>query len=118
MSGGHFGYIGYIYFNKSLPTGDPSLVWCWGNPPLFHIISAIILRAYQLGEISYKKYMYLMNEMDKRGWLKKEPLEENIKATFFVLGTNVKKNPDILRRAYEEGHYIANHGYSHNYDKI
>ena len=44
-------------------------------------ISAIILRAYQLGEISYKKYMYLMNEMDKKGWLKKEPLEENIKAT-------------------------------------
>lgn len=44
--------------------------------------------------------------------------EENIKATFFVLGTNVKKNPDILKRVYEEGHYIANHGYSHSYSKI
>ena len=44
--------------------------------------------------------------------------EENIKATFFVLGTNVKNNPDILKRAYREGHYIANHGYSHNYSKI
>lgn len=44
--------------------------------------------------------------------------EENIKATFFVLGTNVKKNPDIVKRAYLEGHYIANHGYSHNYSKI
>lgn len=44
--------------------------------------------------------------------------EENIKATFFVLGTNVKKNPDILKRAYLEGHYIANHGYSHSYSKI
>lgn len=44
--------------------------------------------------------------------------EQNIKATFFVLGTNVNKNPDIVKRAYLEGHYIANHGYSHNYSKI
>ena len=44
--------------------------------------------------------------------------EENIKATFFVLGSNVKNNPDIVKRAYLEGHYIANHGYSHNYAKL
>lgn len=44
--------------------------------------------------------------------------EENIKATFFVLGTNVKQNSEILRREYQEGHYIANHGYTHNYSKI
>lgn len=56
-------------------------------------ISAIILRSYQLGEISYKKYMYLMNEMDKKGWLKKEPLEENIKATSPML---LKKSIDVL----------------------
>ena len=42
----------------------------------------------------------------------------NIKATFFVLGTNVSNNPDILKRAYESGHYIANHGYSHKYSSI
>ena len=39
---------------------------------------------------------------------------ENIKATFFVLGKHVKENPDLVKRAYQEGHYIANHGYSHN----
>ena len=44
--------------------------------------------------------------------------KENIKATFFVLGSNVKKNPDLVKRAYQEGHYIANHGYSHDYKKI
>lgn len=44
--------------------------------------------------------------------------EQNIKATFFVLGSNVNKNPDIVKRAYLEGHYIANHGYSHSYSKI
>ena len=44
--------------------------------------------------------------------------KENIKATFFVLGLRVKANPDLVKRAYNEGHYIANHGYSHDYDKI
>lgn len=43
---------------------------------------------------------------------------ENIKVTFFVLGNMVDKNPEILKRAYNEGHYIANHGYTHEYSKI
>lgn len=44
--------------------------------------------------------------------------EENIKATFFVLGNRVKANPELIKREYEEGHYIANHGYSHKYSQI
>ena len=44
--------------------------------------------------------------------------KENIKATFFVLGTMVKSNPDLVKQAKEEGHYIANHGYSHVYKKV
>lgn len=44
--------------------------------------------------------------------------QENIKATFFVLGSRAELNPDIVKREYEEGHYIANHGYSHTYSKI
>lgn len=44
--------------------------------------------------------------------------QENIKATFFVLGGRVDLYPNIVKRAYEEGHYIANHGYSHTYSQI
>lgn len=44
--------------------------------------------------------------------------ENDIKATFFVLGNRVELYPEILKREYEEGHFIANHGYSHKYDKI
>lgn len=40
--------------------------------------------------------------------------EEDVKATFFVVGKHVKENPSIVKRAFDEGHYIANHGYSHN----
>ena len=44
--------------------------------------------------------------------------QENIKANFFVLGSRVELYPEIVKRAYEEGHYIANHGYSHKYSQI
>lgn len=44
--------------------------------------------------------------------------KEDIKATFFVLGTMVKSNQEILKQEYNEGHYIANHGYSHVYNKV
>lgn len=44
--------------------------------------------------------------------------QENIKATFFVLGSRVELYPQIVKRTYEEGHYIANHGYSHTYSQI
>lgn len=39
---------------------------------------------------------------------------EQIKASFFVIGKSVEAHPEIVKRAYEEGHYIANHSYSHN----
>jgi len=44
--------------------------------------------------------------------------QENVPATFFVLGSRVELNPDLLRRIYDEGHYVANHGYSHKYSQI
>ena len=37
----------------------------------------------------------------------------NVKATFFMLGTYVKNYPKLVIRAYDEGHYIGNHSYSH-----
>ena len=44
--------------------------------------------------------------------------EENVKATFFVIGKHVKQNPELVKQAYNDGHYIANHGYSHNNNKL
>lgn len=44
--------------------------------------------------------------------------QENVKATFFLLGSRVELNPDIVKREYEEGHYLASHGYSHVYSQI
>lgn len=44
--------------------------------------------------------------------------EHDVKATFFVLGARVDLYPETLKRAFDEGHYIANHGYSHKYSQI
>lgn len=43
---------------------------------------------------------------------------ENVKATFFMLGRNVEIFPETTKRVYNEGHYIANHGYTHEYSSI
>ena len=44
--------------------------------------------------------------------------EENVKANFFVLGMRVEQNPDLVKREFDEGHFIGNHSYSHKYSKI
>src|SRR3990167_7053917 len=37
----------------------------------------------------------------------------NIKATFFVVGVNAKKYPELLKQIHEEGHVIASHSLTH-----
>ena len=44
--------------------------------------------------------------------------KENIKATFFLLGSRVELEPELVKREYNEGHYLASHGYSHVYSQI
>lgn len=44
--------------------------------------------------------------------------ENDAKATFFILGSNAERYPEIVKRAHQEGHYIANHGFTHVYANI
>lgn len=44
--------------------------------------------------------------------------QENVKATFFLLGSRVELYPEIVKRQYDEGHYLASHGYSHVYSQL
>lgn len=44
--------------------------------------------------------------------------EKNVQATFFVLGANVEKHPDVAKRIADEGHLLANHSYSHDYKAL
>jgi len=47
--------------------------------------------------------------------------DNNIKATFFIVGNKLEENPEtknILLDIYKQGHAIANHTYTHNYSKL
>ncbi|NLZ49388.1 MAG: polysaccharide deacetylase [Clostridiales bacterium] len=47
--------------------------------------------------------------------------ENNIKATFFVLGSSIdksEKSKELLKRIDDEGHTIGNHTYSHDYNYL
>ncbi len=39
--------------------------------------------------------------------------EKNVKATFFCVGENIKKHPEIFKRLLDEGHVVGNHTYNH-----
>ena len=41
-----------------------------------------------------------------------------IKANFFVIGKQVSKYPEVIATIYESGHFIGNHGYSHNNNEL
>lgn len=41
-----------------------------------------------------------------------------IKATFFLVGENVSRHPEMARRIVQEGHTIGIHCYSHDYKEI
>jgi len=40
--------------------------------------------------------------------------EHNVKASFFCIGKNIEKHPELFRQIINEGHTIGNHTYSHS----
>ena len=39
--------------------------------------------------------------------------EEKVKATFFLVGEQIERQPDLYNQIISDGHVIANHSYSH-----
>lgn len=39
--------------------------------------------------------------------------KQKVKATFFVVGTNAKRYPQLVKQEARDGHLIANHGWDH-----
>ena len=46
-------------------------------------------------------------------WVIQELKKYGAKATFFCIGENIKKHPDIFKTLISEGHSIGNHTYNH-----
>jgi len=46
-------------------------------------------------------------------WVLDELAKHQAKATFFMVGENASKNPELAKRVIEEGHRIGNHTFNH-----
>ncbi|HSD13876.1 MAG TPA: polysaccharide deacetylase family protein [Flavobacterium sp.] len=46
-------------------------------------------------------------------WILDVLKKHNIKATFFCIGDNIRKYPDLFLKIISEGHHIGNHSYNH-----
>ena len=44
--------------------------------------------------------------------------DEGVKATFFIVGKSAETRRPIVKRAFDEGHTIGVHSYTHDYKKI
>ncbi|MBJ7933315.1 peptidoglycan-N-acetylglucosamine deacetylase [Bacillus toyonensis] len=44
--------------------------------------------------------------------------QNDTKATFFLIGANVKQYPDLVKREKAEGHYVGMHSMTHNSKKL
>ncbi len=44
--------------------------------------------------------------------------EEDVKATFFIIGRNAERRKYLINREFRSGHTVAVHSYTHRYDEI
>ncbi|WP_052085677.1 polysaccharide deacetylase family protein [Clostridium sp. HMP27] len=80
------------------------------------------LTTYDAGDPNYNKTVYLTFD-DGPTYIITDKLldvlkENNVKATFFVVGKEIEGREDILKRIHNEGHSIGLHTYSHNFKSI
>jgi peptidoglycan/xylan/chitin deacetylase (PgdA/CDA1 family) len=52
-------------------------------------------------------------EIENTEWILKALETYHAKATFFCLGRQIEKNPELYQKIISEGHLCGNHGYSH-----
>lgn len=46
-------------------------------------------------------------------WVLKTLREKEVKATFFMVGDNVRRHPEVFQKVIEEGHAVGNHTFHH-----
>lgn len=80
------------------------------------------LSAYNADDSTYKKTVYLTFDDGPTCIITEKLLdvlkENDVKATFFVVGKEIEGREDMLKRIHNEGHAIGLHTYSHNFKSI
>lgn len=72
-----------------------------------------VLRGYWCGDRSVKKVALTFDDgpSDHTPLLLEVLKAHQVRATFFLIGENAERHPDLVGRIVEEGHAIGNHGY-------
>lgn len=87
----------------------------------------ILVRPPQLLRAFYKDSVWRMDKNEKviyltfddgpipglTEWILDVLLKYKVKATFFCVGENIVKHPQIFERILQEGHQVGNHTYNH-----
>ena len=80
-----------------------------------------------LGNIAFPRYIWNLDSQNQSifltfddgpipgvtEWVLELLKSQNIKATFFCVGDNVRKYPHIFERIIDEGHAVGNHSFNH-----
>ena len=46
-------------------------------------------------------------------WVLNELKKHEVKATFFCIGNNIQKHPELFKKVIQEGHAVGNHTFNH-----
>lgn len=90
---------------------------CFFGGTTFAVIGENISKPYYKGNVNSRNVSLMVNVYWGDEYLDgmlKAFKKYDVKVTFFIGGSWVKNNSDMLNRMIDEGHEIGNHGYSHN----
>ena len=81
------------------------------------ILKTILQRLYPCGKCRVGKAVYLTFDDGPIPEVKPKVLDilakYNVKATFFMVGENIDKHPEVFEQVVQAGHSIGNHTYNH-----
>jgi len=83
----------------------------------FIVCSGLYLKVLCSGKLSEKKIVLSFDDGPNSTITPKvlDLLEEfEVKATFFLIGKNIRGNEQLVKRIVDEGHLIGNHSFSHS----
>ena len=120
------GFLGFKHKNNSLlEVMNNMTVMNWGlsfqeegKAPVIDVNKEFLEQydAYYLGDEENKKIYLTFDAGYENGNTEKilDILkEQQVKATFFLVGNYMEKCPEIVKRMVEEGHIVGNHTYHH-----
>ena len=108
-----------MFAATAVPTGSWGLSFrTEGQPPVGNA-TAGALRQYDAVYVgdTEEKVIYLTFDAGYEAGYTEQILDvlkkHDVKAAFFVVGTYIENNPELVRRMAEEGHIVGNHTWHH-----